>query len=322
MRRTLLSFICYCLVAARMFGTDWNVYIAPYKCDKTCAITYTFDDGLIEHYTLVVPELEKRGFRGTFFINGSKVNEDNAEEINRSKPRVSWAQLKEMAAKGHEISNHGWSHLNVTKYPLETIKEEVQKNDSAIYVRVGVMPRTYAYPGNRKGGEAMAFIAQNRVGTRMKQRSLGSKRTSKDLEKWMNTLIATGDWGITMTHGITYGYDAFPDPQVLWEHFDWVKAHENKIWVGTFCEVAAYLKEKECVRLEIVSSEKELRIDPILQLDKTIFTEPLTLVIEGKDIKKAVARQGKRKLPIIQEAGKVWFEFDPFGEEIIVKIKR
>lgn len=321
MKYVLVSFVCFCFVSVRMFGTDWNVYVAPYKYDKACALTYTFDDGLIEHYTLAAPELEKRGFRGTFFINGSKVNEDHSKEIDKSKPRVSWKELKEMAARGHEISSHGWAHLNVTKYPLEIIKEEVQKNDSAIYVRVGMMPRTYAYPGNRKGGEAMAFITQNRVGTRMEQRSLGSKRTSRDLEKWMNMLINTGDWGVTMTHGITYGYDAFPDPQVLWEHFDWVKAHEDKIWVGTFCEVAAYLKEKEAIRLKVISSKNGLRIYPALSLDKTLFTEPLTLVIEEENIKKAVVWQGKKKLSVTQKPGKIWFEFNPFGDEIRVKFK-
>lgn len=40
-------------------GADWNVYIAKYKQDKACAISYTFDDGLAEHYTLVAPQLEK-----------------------------------------------------------------------------------------------------------------------------------------------------------------------------------------------------------------------------------------------------------------------
>lgn len=30
---------------------DPEVYVAPYKDDKQCAISYTFDDGLLEHYT-------------------------------------------------------------------------------------------------------------------------------------------------------------------------------------------------------------------------------------------------------------------------------
>lgn len=54
------------------------VTIARYKGDKFCAISYTFDDGLKEHYTHAAPQLEKRGFRGTFWINGAKINEDTA----------------------------------------------------------------------------------------------------------------------------------------------------------------------------------------------------------------------------------------------------
>lgn len=74
-RISFLTLLWFSFVSAPLWGENWKVYVASYKHDKACAITYTFDDGLIEHYTLVVPELEKRGFRGTFFINGSKVTD-------------------------------------------------------------------------------------------------------------------------------------------------------------------------------------------------------------------------------------------------------
>lgn len=265
-------------------GADWNVSVAKYRHDKVCAISYTFDDGLAEHYTLAAPQLEQRGFRGTFFINGSKVNKD--ERHIKDTTRVTWPQLKEMAEKGHEISNHGWAHRNFAKFPFEVLKEDILKNDSAIYAHVGVMPRTYAYPNNTKQGEAMAFVARNRVGTRLKQRSVGSKRTARDLEKWMETLIKTGDWGVGMTHGLTYGYDAFGNPQRLWEHWEQVKANEDKIWVGTFHEVVSYLKEREAIRLTVTEKKNKLHVVPELPLDKELFTEPLTMVVEGGTMKK------------------------------------
>ena len=55
-----------------VYAIEPRVYVAKYKGDKACAISYTFDDGLAEHYTLVAPQLERRGFRGTFFINGPR----------------------------------------------------------------------------------------------------------------------------------------------------------------------------------------------------------------------------------------------------------
>lgn len=319
MKTFLITLLCVFFYSGFSSGADWNVSVAKYRHDKVCAISYTFDDGLAEHYTLAVPQLEQRGFRGTFFINGSKVNKD--ERHIKDTTRVTWPQLKEMAEKGHEISNHGWAHRNFAKFPFEVLKEDILKNDSAIYAHVGVMPRTYAYPNNTKQGEAMAFVARNRVGTRLKQRSVGSKRTARDLEKWMETLIKTGDWGVGMTHGLTYGYDAFGNPQRLWEHWEQVKANEDKIWVGTFHEVVSYLKEREAIRLTVTDKKNKLHVVPELPLDKELFTEPLTMVVEGGTMKKVSARQGKKKLSVQLRSDKAFFDFDPFGGEIIVTIR-
>lgn len=76
----------------------------------------------------------------------------------------------------------------------------------------------------------------------------------------MNTLIETNDWGVGMTHGLTYGYDAFRNPQRLWDHLDQVKARENEIWVGTFREVASYIKEREETKLEVVNKKNTLLV--------------------------------------------------------------
>ena len=319
MKTFLITLLCVFFYSGFSSGADWNVSVAKYRHDKVCAISYTFDDGLAEHYTLAAPQLEQRGFRGTFFINGSKVNKD--ERHIKDTTRVTWPQLKEMAEKGHEISNHGWAHRNFAKFPFEVLKEDILKNDSAIYAHVGVMPRTYAYPNNTKQGEAMAFVARNRVGTRLKQRSVGSKRTARDLEKWMETLIKTGDWGVGMTHGLTYWYDAFGNPQRLWEHWEQVKANEDKIWVGTFHEVVSYLKEREAIRLTVTEKKNKLHVVPELPLDKELFTEPLTMVVEGGTMKKVSARQGKKKLSVQLRSDKAFFDFDPFGGEIIVTIR-
>ena len=319
MKTFLITLLCVFFYSGFSSGADWNVSVAKYRHDKVCAISYTFDDGLAEHYTLAAPQLEQRGFRGTFFINGSKVNKD--ERHIKDTTRVTWPQLKEMAEKGHEISNHGWAHRNFAKFPFEVLKEDILKNDSAIYAHVGVMPRTYDYTNNTKQGEAMAFVARNRVGTRLKQRSVGSKRTARDLEKWMETLIKTGDWGVGMTHGLTYGYDAFGNPQRLWEHWEQVKANEDKIWVGTFHEVVSYLKEREAIRLTVTEKKNKLHVVPELPLDKELFTEPLTMVVEGGTMKKVSARQGKKKLSVQLRSDKAFFDFDPFGGEIIVTIR-
>ena len=288
------------LIVQTALKKHYTLSIAPYKGDKACAISYTFDDGLAEQYSLVAPQFEKRGFRGTFAINGSKINSDGG--LTTDTTRMSWEQVKDLSDRGHEISNHGWKHKNFARFPLEEIREDIYKNDSAIFANTGVMPRTFVYPNNNKKEEAKKIAVQN-------------------LEAWVNTLIETNDWGVGMTHGLTYGYDAFRNPQRFWDHLDQVKAKEDKIWVGTFREVAAYVEEKGATQLDIVCEKNHLRITPELTLDKELFIEPLTLVIKGKQIKKISVRQDGKKLPVLLHTDKAVFDFNPYGGVIEVNLK-
>lgn len=299
---------------------ELDVFVAKYKDNKACAITYTFDDGLVEQYTKAAPEFEKRGFLGTFGINGNRINKDNENITDTT--RMTWAQVKQLSERGHEITNHGWAHKNFSRFPIEVIKEDIQKNDSAIFAVTGIMPRTFLYPNNNKQAEGRRFVEQNRVGTRLFQRSIGHKSTKENLESWVKKLIETNDWGVGMTHGITFGYDAFPNSQRFWDHLDNVKEQEDKIWVGTLRQVLSYIKERDCVKLYIKSFKKQkLSITPHLALDNTIFIEPLTMVIANRNIKKISVKQDGRKINTRLKDGNAIFDFNPFGGAVEVKYK-
>lgn len=299
--------------------SDTGFRIANYKDDKAGAISYTFDDGLREHYTLVAPQLEKYGFRGTFWINGAVVNEN--EKALADTTRVSWANLKEMADAGHEISNHSWSHPNMKRLSLEEISIEIERNDSAIFACTGILPRTFCYPYNARNDTVLAMASANRVDTRTRQFSVGGKSTSENLEKKVNELIKKKEWGITMTHGITYGYDKFTDPQIYWDHLRKVKVREDSIWVGTFREVAAYINERKAVTYDIVPTKTGCKVTPYITLNQEIFTEPLTAVIERPDVRKISVRQQGKKLKTRILSGKILFDFDPFGGVIDIVFK-
>lgn len=293
------------------------VKIAKFKGNKPAAISYTFDDGYVEHYTVAAPELEKHGFRGTFWVNGT-THQKNEQQITDT-TRATWAQLKEMAERGHEISNHGWSHKNLNRITREEIIEEIRKNDSIIFLKTGVMPVTYCYAYNSKNDEAVRLASENRVGTRMFQRSIGSKSTDESLEKWVSELIERGEWGVGMTHGISYGYDAFRFPAVFWRHLEKVKAQEDIIWVGTFREIAAYEKERDCIRLDISSKRKKIKITPSHPLDKNLYTEELTMVVNTQKKKIKSVKQGKKTLPFQPVSPeKTIFDFDPNGSMVSV----
>lgn len=296
-------------------GTGFR--IAKFRDDNQCAISYTFDDGLIEHATLVAPRFEKLGFRGTFWVNGNTIDNPG---LTPDKPRVSWNQLKKMARRGHEISNHGWSHKNMNRLTDEEMKREIEMNDSAIYVNTGFFPTTFCYPFNAKNNTAIALATKNRVASRTEQFAMGSKSTYENLEQKVAELIKNRDWGVAMLHGITNGYDHFTSDNIFNEHLKKVKSQEDKIWVGTFAEVGAYVRERDEILYEVIKLNRGFVVKPQLRLDKMLFTEPLTGIIEHSNIRKISITQNKRKIKARFLADKVLFNFNPFGGEILIQI--
>ena len=59
--------------------------------------------------------LNEVGFKGTFFVipgATAETPEEGEKEAlwKRAWGSISWPELKEMAAQGHEIASHTWSH--------------------------------------------------------------------------------------------------------------------------------------------------------------------------------------------------------------------
>ena len=58
------------------------------------------------------------------------------------------------------------------------------------------------------------------VGTCTEQYHIGGdklKSTPASLDKWVESLVNSGRWGVAMIHGISQGYNAFQNPEILWE---------------------------------------------------------------------------------------------------------
>ena len=292
--------------------------VAKYKSDKQCAISYTFDDGLKEDFTLVFPKFEALGFKATFFINGNTINQ--GELGLQEKPRATWSQLKTIGDHGHEISNHGWTHKKLTLCTPEEMRFEIVHNDSVIEAKIGKRPTTFGYPNNSRNNEIIKIVSKNRVGTRTSEFQMGSKSTPENLSEKLELLLKNGDWCVTMIHGITYGYDAFKTDSILWNHLEKVKNLEDKIWVATFQDVATYTAEQQNIKLEIKEKGKKWKIVPLLTLEKSLFNTPITMVVNKEQITKLQVKQNGKLLVSKILYDKALFDFDPSGGEITVLI--
>ena len=291
-----------------------KISIARFADDCQAAISFTFDDGLKEQYTVLFPKLQKSGIKGTFCLIGSRMEH---QPKNPEKQTFSWEQAKEMAQDGQEMTSHGYNHKNVTKLSAEELRYEVQHNDTLIYQHTGIFPRTYFYPGNRKSDETVAFCSKDRVGTRTFQVSLGSKRTPEWFENYLQGVIDKGEWAVMMTHGIRIGYDNFGDETRLWKMLDYALEQEKngKLWIATFHDVSAYIQERDSTILKVKAGKNKVVVTPKMKLNKDIFKIPLTLVLDFQPIK---AMQAGRNLPIKYKNEKYLIQIDPSKGKVII----
>ena len=107
-------------------------------------VAITFDDGPHGQNTpRLLDMLKQRNIKATFFVVG---------ECVREYPAI----MKRIAAEGHEVANHSWSHPQLTKMAEGSVTEQLQKTHDAIIDTTGVAPRLMrppygAFTANQRG---------------------------------------------------------------------------------------------------------------------------------------------------------------------------
>lgn len=314
MKRTIMITAAAMAIGCSAEINPEDVRTAAYKDGKECAVSFTFDDGMKEHYTIVAPELEKRGFRGTFWLCCAWIHDDPQADTTH----ITWDEAREMHANGHEMSNHSWSHPNLTTLSDEEALEEIVRNDDAIEEQIGTRPVTFCFPYNAYNEERVAMAMEGRVGARLKEFWFGGQHSPDEyLHKQIEDALAAGSWIAGMTHGINYGYDCYEtDPSGFTRFLDYVKEREDRIWVGTFRDVAAYTKAAEAIELKAEKKGRGLVITPEMPSDELLKDVLLTMEVAAEGI---TATQDGQKLETTTRNGKSYITFNPYGGEIALK---
>jgi peptidoglycan/xylan/chitin deacetylase (PgdA/CDA1 family) len=100
-------------------------------------VALTLDDGPTAHTDSVLPVLRARGVRATFFLTGAAAAE---------RPDL----LRRIAAEGHEIGNHSWSHARMVGRGMATYRREVESTDSLFRALGYTGPLHFRPPYGRK----------------------------------------------------------------------------------------------------------------------------------------------------------------------------
>ncbi|MBA3341055.1 MAG: polysaccharide deacetylase family protein [Gemmatimonadaceae bacterium] len=112
-------------------------------------VVITFDDCPRELLDAAVPELERRNWRATFFAVSGKVGGHNDWDVKRGSPRVplmDWSDLRELAARGHQIGAHGSSHTSLRRCTHSEARAELTGARETIEQKMGTAVRSLAWP--------------------------------------------------------------------------------------------------------------------------------------------------------------------------------
>jgi peptidoglycan/xylan/chitin deacetylase (PgdA/CDA1 family) len=115
-------------------------------------VVLTFDDGPWPNNTpMVLAALASHCTKATFFSIGK---------------HASWHPeiLKQVAAAGHTIGSHTWSHADLSKKSTEDGKDEIEHGFSAVRAAIGVAPSPFfRFPALRHPPELLAYLAQRNI---------------------------------------------------------------------------------------------------------------------------------------------------------------
>ncbi len=97
-------------------------------------VALTFDDGPDKELTpRLLDILKASGARATFFPIGEKVGKHPA-------------LISRIVKDGHELGNHGWGHLKMTRLDEATVRREIRLTNMALKNVAGIVPQLFRPP--------------------------------------------------------------------------------------------------------------------------------------------------------------------------------
>src|SRR5262245_57605715 len=150
MRARLIAISCLTLLSGRD-GASASVGAtrpSPWPHGAMAAVSITMDDGYANQWRVMAPMMEKRGFRGTFFVVTDWLD---AEE--------QWPRWRAVAAHGHEIGSHGVTHRPLTALSDRMIADELQRSRAEIQAALGpAQGLSFAFPRSAANARLAALV--------------------------------------------------------------------------------------------------------------------------------------------------------------------
>jgi peptidoglycan/xylan/chitin deacetylase (PgdA/CDA1 family) len=148
-------------------------------------VMLTFDDTDLSQYLLALPELNKAGFKGVFFIMTVSLNRPGY---------MSREQVKDLAQQGHVIGSHTWDHQNVKKLKDEDWAIQIDKPNKQLQEITGSPVKYFAYPFGLWDPHSVSEIKKRGFNAAFQ---LSIKRDEQEPLFTIRRIIIPGQWNLT-----------------------------------------------------------------------------------------------------------------------------
>lgn len=234
-----------------------TVSITQWPEGRKSALVIRFDDSTPDHLEFAVPELEKRGLRGTFYVNLHR-----SYFVNRVE---GWQRA---AAQGHSIGWHGLNHIGAWNYE----EAEYQVREGVRILREQVYDGKIVPLGGNAGGWTRWGITLEQLHKLYAKYGIfreadvilnGCSATDQlfpQLKAIVDVMIRNGSSQSITFHGVgpKAAYLAVPEPDFT-DWLDYVKqaSDEYKVWVAPVHHAYLYKKQRDQAEIRHVQVTAE-----------------------------------------------------------------
>lgn len=267
--------------AASLYGTP---EVTEFKDGKLAAFCMQFDDSMETQAEFAIPEMNKRGLVGTFFINPAL----HRYQANKETWEVICPKF------GHELANHTLRHQGAKDY--EEADHEIGECSRHIWK---LYPhRSKLLPFLRGGGttwnvsreqmrELMdkyflyrGFCGPGRVG-------ISEERDTRRPMVYARKALEEGKWAQVGFHGVG-GQWISVSKEAFIELLDYLAANREVMWIGTTGDVYKYWQEYEAIRDVSLTDPSETGFKVTIECDEAkvktygrplaeLYDQPLTV---------------------------------------------
>ncbi|MEY4482713.1 MAG: hypothetical protein RL693_165 [Verrucomicrobiota bacterium] len=295
--------------------------IAKWKDDKACAFILMFDDSITSHVKNVIPELTKRGFTGTFYINPGAGHYLGSKQV--------WE--KDIPAAGFELANHTLTHKGGKT--TADIAHEISACNEAIHATTPNLPWPRLISYGQPGGipkenwpvtkeELSVLLKQNNLIDRPDFGARGAALTLKtgpQMLAHVDKAVAEGSMECIIFHGVGADWIAAPLPVFL-ELLDGLVERKDTVWITNHIPAHQYATERDAATVMLSRKDAaKMTLNLTCTADPKFYDQALTLITTvPADWTKCRIVQGKSQVEATAKNGSLMYDARPGNEPIII----